>query len=64
MPLAIEVPVGRGPRQCFDKVRYRSKHIARKVARIASRSTGDHLHAYYCEHHRRWHIGHVPGSPR
>jgi hypothetical protein len=48
-------------RSCAHKRSYRSRRIAKAIARATQRSAPErgHVHAYYCSFCDRWHVGHT-----
>ena len=52
------------PSGCAHKHRYPRRKVAKLVAALASRDTGETIRAYHCLDCHCWHIGHPPGAPR
>ncbi len=43
---------------CLRKCQYGSEQLASKIARRASKRSGEHIRPYSCDFCKGWHIGH------
>ena len=51
-------------RACERKRDYPDQTTATAAARSLRRATGEHVHAYRCQHCAAWHVGHPPKRVR